>query len=470
MASIPGLAEKTDTCDLHRMQRAILAALGLSGASSKNPEAKEMLRKSGRVVTLSVQSRAVTDGIHNAQVEQDIPPHLILSLIQTMVTRWGNQKRQLTRNALLRPVIDAVIDKYKRENRNKKEAIVEANDSEQGSKVGRAVAASEMGLTADDWEKTIELEAFVDQPFMIKETIEHGSKAGLVSGPVTGAQSLMMHADLMAANESDAPLTVSLCPPTASLKDRERITEERPGSQVSSMIDTARSVLVEELESRFFVARPSNTRLVQCYMSKQRPIASYLPERMCTLAKTVYLSWIRRAAVIAGVAIRSSPPRKKAKVAGVFRAAPSSSDAVAESASEFDTVTDEIQRWKELAQDRIDPFIDDQGLINEFALIWHLKDTFPLHFVVFKQTAVHIPHEANVEQVFSTAGRLSDTHQDPRHLATLTSIARNRSVYQPDDKKLFSRYFQKFSKASKLSFEEDTLGLASIGEEQQDDT
>eukprot|EP00966_Prymnesium_polylepis_P258025 5960184-Prymnesium_polylepis.1 len=166
------------------------------------------------------------------------------------------------------------------------------------------------------------------------------------------------------------PLTVSLCPPTASLKDRERITEERPGSQVSSMIDTARSVLVEELESRFFVARPSNTRLVQCYMSKQRPIASYLPARMCTLAKTVYLSWIRRAAVIAGVAIRSSPPRKKAKVAGVFRAAPSSSDAVAESASEFDTVTDEMQRWKELAQDRIDPFIDDQGLINEFALIW----------------------------------------------------------------------------------------------------
>ena len=68
---------------------------------------------------------------------------------------------------------------------------------------------------------------------------------------------------------------------------------------------------------------------------------------------------------------------------------------------EFDTVTDEIQRWKELSLDRIEPFTDDQGLVNEFALMWNVKDSFPLHYIVFKQTAVHIPHEANVEQVFS---------------------------------------------------------------------
>ena len=100
--------------------------------------------------------------------------------------------------------------------------------------------------------------------------------------------------------------------------------------------------------------------------------------------------------------------------------------------------------------------------------MWHLKDSFPLHFVVFKQTAVHIPHEANVEQVFSTAGRLSDAHQDPHHLATLTSIARNKKVYKPEAKKIFSRYFQKYSRASKLDFEEDTLGLARTEEEEED--
>ena len=464
MASIEDLGEKTDTCDLHRLQRAVLKALGLSGATSANPEAKAVLRKNGRVVTLSIQSRAVSDGIRNSQVEQDIPPHLILRTIATATTRWGNQKKQLSRNAVLRPVLDAVIDKYKRENRSNKEAIVESNESEQGSKVGKAVAASEMGLSSDDWEKTMELEAFVDQPFAIKEVIEHGSKAGLVAGPVTGAQSLMMMADLIKTCEPEAPLAVSLCPPTAALKDRERVVEERPGSQLSTMIDTGRDTLKDELESRFFIARPSNTRLVQCYLSKQKPIENYMPPRMCTIAETLYKQWIRRAASIAGISIRSSPPRaKKAKVGGgVFRAAaPSPAVSLGESAGalEFDTVTDEMQRWKDLSCNRIEPFTDEQGLINEFALMWNLRESFPLHYIVFKQTATHIPHEANVEQVFSLAGRLADVHRDPSHLSRMVMIARNKSVFKPEVKKLLSRYFQKFSKAGELVFEESNLGL-----------
>ena len=141
--------------------------------------------------------------------------------------------------------------------------------------------------------------------------------------------------------------------------------------------------------------------------------------------------------------------------------------ATPDAASEYDIVTDEIRRWKDLAQDRIDPFIDEQGLINEYALMWHLKDSSPLHYVVFKQTAVHIPHEANVEQVFSTAGRLSDAYQDPHHLARLTSIARNKKVYKPPAKEVFSRYFRKFSKASKLAFEEENSGLDVCEEEEE---
>ena len=101
----------------------------------------------------------------------------------------------------------------------------------------------------------------------------------------------------------------------------------------------------------------------------------------------------------------------------------------------------------------------EQGLINEFALIYNLRDSFPLHFVVFKQTAVHIPHEANVEQVFSTSGILSSAHTDPHHLARLTMIARNMSVYKPPVAKLLPRYYQKFSKAGQLEWEQSNLGL-----------
>ena len=35
-----------------------------------------------------------------------------------------------------------------------------------------------------------------------------------------------------------------------------------------------------------------------------------------------------------------------------------------------------------------------------------VKDPFPLHFIVFKQTASAIPHEANVERLFSRSGLL----------------------------------------------------------------
>ena len=34
-------------------------------------------------------------------------------------------------------------------------------------------------------------------------------------------------------------------------------------------------------------------------------------------------------------------------------------------------------------------------------MMWVLHERFPVHFIVFKQTACHLSHEANVEQMFS---------------------------------------------------------------------
>jgi hypothetical protein len=52
-------------------------------------------------------------------------------------------------------------------------------------------------------------------------------------------------------------------------------------------------------------------------------------------------------------------------------------------------------------------------LLYEFAIMWALRERFPLHFIVFKQTACHLSHEVSVEQVFSRAGNLSDPNMDP---------------------------------------------------------
>ena len=102
--------------------------------------------------------------------------------------------------------------------------------------------------------------------------------------------------------------------------------------------------------------------------------------------------------------------------------------------------------------------------VNEFALVYHLRQSFPLHFIVFKQTASHLPHEANSEQLFSRSGSLSDDNgkMDPAQLAVWTSIGVNYSIYKPTDKQILERYMLKFSKGGKATVAEmhiDDLGL-----------
>ena len=40
-------------------------------------------------------------------------------------------------------------------------------------------------------------------------------------------------------------------------------------------------------------------------------------------------------------------------------------------------------------------------MINEFAFIRAERMEFPLHYFIFRQTASHLPHEGNVEQISS---------------------------------------------------------------------
>jgi hypothetical protein len=57
----------------------------------------------------------------------------------------------------------------------------------------------------------------------------------------------------------------------------------------------------------------------------------------------------------------------------------------------FDPVTDEIERC-----DSFSEFVDDGSLLNEFAMMWKLRERFPMHFIVFKQIACHLSHEASL--------------------------------------------------------------------------
>ena len=66
---------------------------------------------------------------------------------------------------------------------------------------------------------------------------------------------------------------------------------------------------------------------------------------------------------------------------------------------EFYGVNDEIRRWSGLSEGECQRFVED-GVLNEFDMMWQIRVLFPLHYFVFKQTVSHLAAESNVEQVF----------------------------------------------------------------------
>ena len=128
----------------------------------------------------------------------------------------------------------------------------------------------------------------------------------------------------------------------------------------------------------------------------------------------------------------------------MFRGVSPLESTVAES-SEFDTSTDEIRRWSSLSEGECQRFVSaEDGILNEFEMMCQLRDLFPLHFVVFKQTACHLAAEANVERVFSRAGQLSEVNLDPDSLADMVSIMVNKLEYKPSVKDIMDKYYEMF--------------------------
>ena len=467
------LNEKTDTCDLHRLQRSVLFSIGLAGAQSKNPESKQLLGQESRLVTLYKQSRAVSSDVRAMQIAAEIPAHKILAPSTTKVTRWGGTFMQIQQNHVLHPVLDPAVEKYKRNNRGKKDAIVERDESESGDsdKAGRAVAAVELGLSATGWDEGIEMEAFLERPYQTKELIEKGKKG---SGMITGAQSLMLMSNLMSSCQASKALTVKLLPPTPSLADRDRASEERQPDLLGMPVVRARSIMADELKDRFFGERPSNSRMVQIHMSKQKRSTAWVPESWRMLAETLYLRWLRLASDhLKGSTrvLRSSP--KKAKTGASSSTAvimlfddDDSGDGDGDNGEQVeDAVSVEVERWKAISNETLASYIDKEtGMLNEFAFMWAKRKEFPLHFFVFKQTASHLPHEGNVEQIFSLGGRLSDPNINPAYLACLVFFGSNMKVYMPPTKDIYQRYLRKFSKHGKLVDEETSLGFADVPE------
>ena len=76
--------------------------------------------------------------------------------------------------------------------------------------------------------------------------------------------------------------------------------------------------------------------------------------------------------------------------------------------------------------------------------MWAFRERFPLHFTIFKQTATHLAHEANVEQVFSRAGQLTETGLDPGFLGNMVMGHVNKKAFTPSLKDIKAKYYGMF--------------------------
>ena len=104
--------------------------------------------------------------------------------------------------------------------------------------------------------------------------------------------------------------------------------------------------------------------------------------------------------------------------------------------------------------------------------MWALRDRdrFPLHLFVFKQMATHLANEANVEQVFSRAGLLSDPNINADYLARLVTVSVNKKAFRPSLKAIKAKYYELFRGPGKSGAgSSDTDGMREFdGEEALD--
>lgn len=320
---ITELRSKVDICGLHQLQRSVLYSVGEAGPRNASPNmaARDLLRQHRRVVQLSHQSREISHAFRDAQQAAGVPPHKIIGTVRHNVTRWGNQLQQVSRNNLMRPIQDPVITKYKREHISEV-VLLETSDKEGDSDdegslqptspfaVPRNITRREVGLDSAAWEASLQLESFLERPFQVKELVEN-------CATLTGGQMIFLMASLRSSCSASRALIIKNFPPTAALKDRKRSLAEISADSIHPMILRARVELEAQLEKRFFSTPPSETRLVQLYMSKQADAAKIMPVAWLAQAKAFYLVWLRRAAVALKVGTRVSPERvcKKRRVA-----------------------------------------------------------------------------------------------------------------------------------------------------------
>ena len=202
-------------------------------------------------------------------------------------------------------------------------------------------------------------------------------------------------------------LPISLLPQSPALKHRKREPSVVAATDLSPMIQTARKELIRQIEQRFINKRFSDARLIQIYMSKQMDASKVLSEESLQKAKALYLQSLRLliSKGVLGVYGERTSPRKKKKM-DLFEGMADSDDDEDNNtpAAAGDRVRTEVQIWESLLEERINSFKDKFGLVDEFKLVYAMRNEAPLHAALFKQVA---RAALDISALMACAGMLS---------------------------------------------------------------
>ena len=442
-------------CHLHQLQRSVLYATGGAGVVNAegegNIELHSHLVKHKRVVQLTNQSNSVSDAIIKCQKKVGVTDHKLMATVNTHAIRWGNIYKQVGRNNILKDALVTAIEKHKKKVDGDEVAIV----LEQPNKTVETVQLKNIGLSENDWMTSLEVEAFLEYPYDLKETLER-------STTITIGQSLQLMKDLKETLQGD--LDIKNFPRNLKEKNRKkRKVHTLEAEDVGAEVTRARNIMEDQLENRFFNECPPEPVLVQLRMSKQQPIAAVIEqESYRNKADAAYKARLKQATVTLKLGTRSSP-RKKTAVAKaselkgkskrpLFRAegaGRSMGRSPSEPGQQLDHVAAEIVAWDEMDDSEWTQYVVN-GVLDEFAFMSALNkdDRFPLHCHVWQGVAHGLSHEGNSEETFSGLKRVSHPSSLHENVSTFTKIAANKHRYQPTWERVKKRYMLKYGKGS----------------------
>jgi len=235
------VAPHVNTCGQHQLHIGVTESV----QGRENPEGKAVCTAYSRVDQLAVQAVAVKDSIIEQQEAMGIPTHKILGCLGNKgKTRWGALKDRFERNNMIRIALDSAVMEHKKKNRGRKVLAIEEEVTGGGSQI-RELEATEVGVTPDQWEDGLQLEAHMEYAHSIKNIIEKVPT-------LTGAQSLQYIKDLHDQCHMKRAVPMKPFPASLALKHRKRKAIEMVSEGSWGVpLQKARKILASELRVRF---------------------------------------------------------------------------------------------------------------------------------------------------------------------------------------------------------------------------